>query len=324
MMARHTLILLAILSMFAVSCAGGKKAQRAAGPLHKACAGGDLEKCHAQAVIIEGGDAGDRRAALTAFQYGCLLKHAPSCNGLARLYGNVDAELSDARVMDALREACDGGEPEACIRIGDRAPRSRAVGYYERACEADNGNGCHKLADEIRRGWMIEDNVVQAAELDEKACELGSAKGCLSAGQAFLFGSGVEKDEGKGLGYLEKACNDKQREGCRVMGLMYEKGIGVTPNSEQAKKYYDLAGPAADIVADSPSSAFVVFVDACNRGNYLGCFDAAWFLAEGVEVERNITTSRELFEKACDGGIQDACERWEKINPSQTRAGGKS
>jgi len=94
-----------------------------------------------------------------------------------------------------------------------------------------------------------------------------------------------------------------------VLGVMFEKGIGVTPNTETASKYYELAGPDTEIVADSPASAYIVFVDACNRGNYLGCFDAAWFLDEGVSVDRNITTSRELFEKACEGGVTPACAR---------------
>ena len=303
-MTTHLVVCLAALATLA-SCAGKKEILVGEGPLHDACSGGDLQKCHAQAVLLEAGDAAERRDALTAFQFGCLLKHAPSCTGLARMYG----QESGGGVMETLREACDGGEPEACVRVGDRSVRELAVGYYERACEADHGNGCHKLAMSMRKGWVIEENMSRAAELDERACELGSTEGCLSAGQAYMFGSGVDVDEAKGAQLLDKSCNQKTRAGCRTLAVMYEKGIGVPVNAEKASQYYELAGPESEIVADSPAKAYIVFVDACNRGNFIGCFDAAWFLEEGVDVERNITTSREMFEKSCKGGVQPACER---------------
>lgn len=306
MMIRFTLLFVATTVALVAGCAGNKKIVRGSGPLHEACAQGDLDRCHKQAVILEAGDANDRRGALTAFQYGCLLKHSPSCVGLARMYGE---ENTEGNVLETLKQACDNGESEACVRLGDRAPRNRAIGFYEQACEADHGNGCHKLADAYRDGWVIEANMARALELDERACELGSMDGCVAAGQAYVFGSGVDKDAQRGMQFLSKTCNQETRNGCKVLGVMYEKGIGVTPDTVKASEYYELAGPESDLVADSPQSAYIVFVDACNRGNFLGCFDAAWFLEEGVEVDRNITTSRELFEKACKGGVTPACQK---------------
>lgn len=312
-MAKHFLWIALSLSLVA-SCAGKKEIVRGSGPLHDACSGGDLARCHEQAVILEAGDAEDRRNALAAFQYGCLLKHPSSCTSLARMYGKEGAESEG--VVKALNESCEAGEAEACVRLGDRASSAEAVVFYERACEAENGNGCHKLASAMRKGWVIEENVVRALELDEHACELGSAEGCVAAGQAYVFGSGVNKNEAKGFEYLEMSCGEESRKGCKVLGLMYEKGIGVTPDSAKAATYYELAGPETEVVADSPRSAYIVFVDACNRGNYLGCFDAAWFLEEGIEVERNITTARELYSKACKGGLSKACERAQPPRPA--------
>lgn len=309
-MVRHVMLQLFGVLLFALlagGCAGNKEIVRGSGPLHDACASGDLERCHKQATLLEAGDTADRRDALAAFQYGCLLKHSPSCTGLARMYGNDD--VADANVVEALYAACDAGEAEACVRLGDRSPGERALAFYEQACEADHAGGCHKLARAMRQSWVVEENLVRALELDERACELGSTQGCVAAGQAYLFGSGVDSDAARGFAFLEKTCDAQTRAGCRVLGVMYEKGIGVTPDSAKAAQYYELAGPESEIVADSPATAYIVFVDACSRGNFLGCFDAAWFLDEGVEVERNITTSRELFEKACKGGVQPACER---------------
>ncbi len=305
-MSKHVLWFVFSIALVA-SCAGKNEVVRGSGALHDACASGDLDRCHTQGLLLETGDADDRRNALTAFQFGCLLKHAASCTSLARMYGDDGA--SNAAVMAQLTEACDAGESEACVRLGDRAPHAQAVAYYEKACEADHGNGCHRLADAMRKGWVIEENVTRALELDERACELESVDGCIAAGQAYLFGSGVAKDPAKGMKYLETTCTKSIRGGCKVLGVLYEKGIGVTPDTAKAAAYYELAGPTSDVVANSPRKAYIVFVDACNRGNYLGCFDAAWFLEEGVDVERNITTAREMYNKSCQGGITMACER---------------
>lgn len=292
------------LAAMVAGCAGKQDVTRGSGPLHDACSDGNLDACYQQAVLLEAGSDGERREALTAFQFGCLLQHAPSCAGLSRMFGD-----DEAAVTDEIRAACDAGETQACVRVGDRAPRAQAAEYYDRACAADNGAGCYKLAQELRRGWVLEENVTTALQLDERACGLGAAEGCLAAGQAYLFGSGVAKDQAKAFEYLDKTCNAQARTGCKVLGVMYEKGIGVVADPEKASEYYTLAGPETGVVADSPAAAYIVFVDACNRGNYIGCFDAAWLLEEGVSVERNITASRELFEKACDGGIAPACAR---------------
>lgn len=285
-------------------CAGKQEITRGSGPLHEACSDGNLDACYQQAVLLEAGSDAERREALTAFQYGCLLQHAPSCGGLSRMYGD-----DETAVTAEIEAACASGDAQACVRVGDRAPRAQAAQFYDRACAAQNGDGCHRLAQELRRGWVIEDNVTSALELDTRACEYGSVDACFAVGQAHLFGSGTAKNPDQAFEYFAKTCNDQERSGCKVLGVMFDNGIGVAQDGERASEYFALAGPELEVVADSPAAAYLVFVDACNRGNYLGCFDAAWFLEEGVSVERNITSSRELFEKACEGGVTPACAR---------------
>lgn len=311
----HRALVFTILTLLGCATDSASRAP-GGGPLHSSCAAGDLQACHEQAQALEAGTVEDQRAALVAYQYGCLLEHAPSCSGLARMYGQTDRGTSNARVRRALESACSGGEMEACVELGDSASRRRAMELYERACDGGHGLGCHKLARHLRRGWMLEQNIAQAVGLDEKACELGSVKGCVAAGQAYLFGSGVTQDSERAFQLLDPTCTEEVTEGCVILAKMYEEGIGVTADRARATRYYDMsATQATDRVADSPASAYIVFVDACNRQNFIGCFNAGWFRAEGVEIERNITTSRELFQRACDAGVENACEQWKTIRP---------
>lgn len=315
-MQRFLAITLVGLALGAVGCKSGKGDVEESNPLVDVCSTGDLDQCYETAAQMEKGGPEERRSALTAFQYGCLLEHADSCSGLARMYGHQNAEVSDRRVLDALESACQGGNADSCVQLGRRMEAEKAQDLFKTACDAGSGLGCHELADVYRAGWRFPGSLKKALELDEKACELGSTAGCVAAGQAYLFGSGVDPDESRGFEYLNPTCTDASGGGCIMLAKMYEDGIGVAPSAEKAANYHALAEKHAEaIVADSPSSAFLVFVDACSQGNELGCFDAAWFLAEGVEVQRNISTSRELFEQACSGGLQAACDRWKKIEP---------
>lgn len=303
------------IGLSAVACSGSPT-RTDSDPLHASCADGDLDACHRFATQQEEQSPDGRHRALITYQYACLLDHQPSCAGLARMYGQ-DPSASRDRMVDAMESACAGGEAEACVQLAARGSRSRALALLKKACDADNGQGCHELAELTRRRWMVEASVVEALRLDEKACELGSVDGCVAAGKAYLFGSGVAADTEKGLAMLEPTCGAETIAGCELLANIWEQGIGVEPDLAKASEYYDRAEQnAPDEPIESPSTAFIVFVDACSRGDLLGCFDAGWFRAEGVEVPRNITVARELFEVACRGGLTTACGRWETIESS--------
>ena len=91
-------------------------------------------------------------------------------------------------------------------------------------------------------------------------------------------------------------------------------GVGVQTDIKRSNSFYELASQHAQVdQVDSAASAFVVYMDGCNRGDTLGCFNAASMLAEGIEVDRNVATARDLYGQACDDGCPLACERQKKI-----------
>ena len=304
---------------FFVSCAGPqstKDAEIVYGDRYDSCVAGDLDGCvdHARSLLQSNG-ALARRTALVAFQYGCFLDHAPSCAGLARVLGKADGGSSSERIHSALERACAGGEMSACVDLAARVGGRRAEELYRSACDAGEGRGCHALAAIVRQSWKLESQLVAAVQLDEKACELGTVDGCVTAGQAYLFGSGVVQDAEHGLELLERGCTPEIGSSCETLAQIWEQGIGVRSDPERAQGYHDLASrhaTGADAV-NAEELAFVVYAEACNRGDVLGCFDAGWYRAEGREVERNITVAREFFERACASGLKTACNRWSEV-----------
>lgn len=281
-------------------------------PAHQACVEGDLGACVRWGdTQLNQGSAG-KRGALTAFTFACSANHAPACTKLAELYG--ERQDDPRQIREALKKACEGGEHDACVTFASKMPRRRAIPYFTAACDANVAQGCVELAAAYREVWKLDDFLMRSVSLDEKACELGNKRGCVGAGQAYLFGSGVAQDTAHGLKLLESTCDETHPDGCAVLARIYEDGVGVPPNVRQSNVYYELAAKHTQVAqVDSAASAFVVYIDGCNRGDTLGCFNAAAMLAEGIDVDRNVATAHDLYEKACMDGCPLACERQKKI-----------
>lgn len=309
-------LLILVLTMLVVGCHADRRAD-VVGPEYEACTEGDVDACFRHGTSREVGTVSQRRSALVAYQYACLLDHGPSCGRLAQLFG--DDAVAPGRAMDNLRKGCDGGDVDSCMELAERLPERSAFKLYQRACKSGEMEGCEAEATFLRRRFRVGDNLQRAQDLSERACEGGWTPACISAGQALLFGSGVPRDSERGLELLERACTEETGEGCIVLARVWQDGLGVEADPSKAETYYSIAERhVSEPMAKDPTSAFVVYVDACNFGDLLGCFNAAWFLAEGAEVRRNVSTSRELFERACDGGVARACERWKSIQPRRS------
>lgn len=292
-------------------CATTSSVERA--PEHQACVRGDFDACLAfgRARLASPQTAG-RRDALTAFTFACTHGHAPACAGLAELQGQ---RREDPRqVRDTLRKACDGGEQAACVEFANGLSRRQALPFYQAACDANVGAGCTALATAYSDAGVLGDYSSKSAALFEKACQLGHQPGCVGAGRAYLLGQGVGADPNKGLEFLQSTCTPDETAGCTLLARIFEEGIGVPVDLKRANTYYEIAAEQApDETLSTPASAFVVYVDGCNHGDALGCFNAAVMQAEGAGVERNALNARDLFAQACQAGCEHACERQKSI-----------
>ncbi len=308
-----------------VSCAGvsSKNIIANRGPNYFECIDGDVDACFKYAKSQpQGRDRKTTRAAIVTYQYACFQEHPESCLEIGRIYGASTLVISNSRQGEIYRKACDHGELEACVLLADKLAFADAIVSYENVCKQNYGPACSRLAQIYRKNWRFSDGLQKALKFDKKACELGNDVGCISAGQAYFFGSGVEKDSEIARGYFERSCNEKSGAGCAALGKIYAKGIGVEKDPNKATVYANLAEKHRRVnVAQTPQSAYLIFVDACNYGDSLGCFNAGSFLSQGLEITRNAKTAREFFQRACRAGLSSACERRNRApvaGPTQT------
>jgi TPR repeat protein len=133
------------------------------------------------------------------------------------------------RVANAakLRQACDGGDAQACVDLG----------YLY-----DSGTGVLK-------------NYATAAGLYQKSCDGGNSYGCIDLGMDYAEGWGVSKDAGKAAVLYEKSCDGGNTAACEDLAEQYESGDGVGQDINRAKQIYQKAcsmgsGPSCDKLKD--------------------------------------------------------------------------
>ncbi|WP_181226519.1 tetratricopeptide repeat protein [Helicobacter pylori] len=72
--------------------------------------------------------------------------------------------------------------PKELFNLGmlsyDKQDFSKAKGYFEKACDLNNGGGCSFLGDLYRSGDGVKQNLTKAAQYISKACKLGNQKAC--------------------------------------------------------------------------------------------------------------------------------------------------
>ncbi|GAA8817789.1 hypothetical protein VN1328_01180 [Helicobacter pylori] len=72
--------------------------------------------------------------------------------------------------------------PEELVLLGiksyEKQDFSKAKGYFEKACDLNNGGGCNGLGDLYYDGEGVEKNLIKAAQFYSKACKLGDRKAC--------------------------------------------------------------------------------------------------------------------------------------------------
>ncbi|GAA8805581.1 hypothetical protein VN1316_04980 [Helicobacter pylori] len=72
--------------------------------------------------------------------------------------------------------------PEELFNLGmlsyDKQDFSKAKGYFEKACDLNNGGGCNGLGVLYKDGQGVEKDLIKAAYFYSKACKLGNQKAC--------------------------------------------------------------------------------------------------------------------------------------------------
>lgn len=132
--------------------------------------------------------------ALQAFEHGCALGDARSCEWLANgIEDGIGAAREPARALSLHERACDLADPEGCrsaAAIHERVPEggsrqtqgaSRAVAFYQRACDLDDAEACFIAARLLAAGEGIEPDPPRALALFARLCDDGFAIACARA-----------------------------------------------------------------------------------------------------------------------------------------------
>lgn len=97
---------------------------------------------------------------------------------------------------------------------GARQDYGKAMQYYKKACDLDDGNGCMQMGILYYNGQGVQRDLNRARELSDKSCKLNYEYGCIMLGSIYHNGDGVQKDLSKAKEYYGKACDMGAQMGC--------------------------------------------------------------------------------------------------------------
>lgn len=178
---------------------------------------------------------------------------------------------------------------EAFVKIQDT---DKAIKYIKKAIDLGNILGYEVL------GMIYRDkNDISAAKYYYNlGCEKGEYTSCNNIG--WLYKN--EKDYKNAKKYLELACSknnkdvDSKIRSCGNLGDMYQKGLGVLHSYQKAVEYYKIA---------------------CDLKSAFSCALLAGIYAEGgINVKQDFSIAKQYAGKACNLGMQEACEVYKMLN----------
>jgi hypothetical protein len=131
-------------------------------------------------------------------------------------------------------------------------------------------------------------------------CQNDDARACNMVGVMFEFDTAGNNDAALASGFYRRACDATYAPGCNNLAWLYLGGRGVPQDRGQAMRLFYFAYDAARL--------------ACMRGEASGCLMAGELLFDGRGVQQDEERAQAFFERACDGGDSNGCDR-AKRNP---------
>jgi TPR repeat protein/tRNA A-37 threonylcarbamoyl transferase component Bud32 len=185
------------------------------------CGQGDLSRCVALGDLLRDGLGGPPNPAHALEQYRrvCAAGEQRGCERLGDLMLRDGPQHDEARGTSLLQSACDAGETEACVALGQRRHDAQngagAVALYQRACDSGNGTGCTLLAGAYLRGESVPVSGARAAALYERACVADDFAACHSLARLLSDPpADVPPSRDRARVYFRVACQGGARDAC--------------------------------------------------------------------------------------------------------------
>lgn len=185
----------------------------------------------------------------------------------------------------------------------------KASGFYKKACELGDVDGCWFLGDMYAENQGFDKNTTMAIRYWDKGCglygkdssrELESALVCLRLAQGHYKGNkkyGIKKDFAKAKTYYERLCGFDdgifRLDACVVLGTMYYEGKGTK------KDFF---------------KAFELFETFCGEDSGEACLNLANMYDKGEGIRQNLILAKKYYGKACDLKVQKGCASYKRLN----------
>ncbi len=251
--------------------------------------------------------------------------------------------------LEKLQNNCQENNGEACAILGisyedgTSGPQdlSKAISYFEKACDLDSGIGCFRLGRylaEYDYAKMELRDEKKAQLCFEKACKYGSGAGCERAGLTYAIMPGAENKAKakefyqKAKENYEKGCEEGSGQSCSGLGFYYVSPQFQLDDKEKSNEYYlkakdifskeckEGSGESCSKLAalykegagvsKAPYDAGKYQAQACSLKYYPACVEAAQFYEDGIaSIPVDLNKATELFKVACDKTkAESACE----------------
>ena len=270
---------------------------------------------------------------------------APSCGAspaeaLARGIDDA-ARLGDSLRFEhsaaCFRVACDGGNLNACVRLGDRYRDGMGVPFdlsearrlLGRGCNAGDFEACGDLAAvQFYRGSLEE--IPKAIELLRKSCDRDYPFGCLRLARLVEAGASIDRSAARGnalfhrgRALLEDRCKKNEPNACWSLGGLLRAGKGGAADPARGitliRKACEDGEPRActtlgmayvdgkDVAKDA-AKGLGLLGKACDQEAWRGCALLGYFHHDGKLVAQDLGKATELTARACDHGDAVGCQ----------------
>ncbi|MCR5256603.1 MAG: sel1 repeat family protein [Desulfovibrio sp.] len=153
--------------------------------------------------------------------------------------------------------------------------------------EAQNFIGSMYACDPVRQDWK------KARAWYEKAAAQRHAKSINMLGLIYEQGLGVRQDYAKARAWFEKGATLNSAESLAWLGVMHADGLGTPQDYVKARAFFEKASEQG----------------SASARRYIGDM-----FEQGLGVRQNRKTAKEWYGKACDGGDQDGCDAYRRLN----------
>lgn len=186
---------------------------------------------------------------------------------------------------------CDAGNAGSCATLaamhrtgtGVDKNQGKVAALAKKACDKDVISGCRTLA----LSKLDTKDSKSAIELLDRTCKAGDGRSCVELGVAQLD----DKKQASNAQYsFRRACyGGGENEGCAWLGVLYAEGKGG--------------------LSVSPKLASSFFEKGCKEGSARACDGLGDLVKAGKGIAKDPGRAKELYAKACSGGLAVACKK---------------